>query len=139
MFFVVFLMMNKWWWISIYRNGNRIPDVWLNPLTKRLNLCSTLNNSVNHCFRNDKVLQKRRYTHVRLAQHKDRNGRVVYSISINDVIKHVSYNEIPTTKTSFLGKKIWKDLTLTFSQRRELESTPLIFSGFFLDPVGRFR
>ena len=80
-----------------YRYGDRIPAVFFHPQSKRLHICSAVNDNVNHCFSDTKDLTTRRYTRVRISQLRDRRGQYVYNIYINGVVRHTTVNTRPTT------------------------------------------
>ena len=77
--------------------GDRVPAVWFSPRSRRLHICSAINNNKDHCFTDQTNLPLNRFSKVRIFQKRTSKGQFIFTIVINSRIKKILPNKAPAT------------------------------------------
>jgi len=78
--------------------GDRLPAIWFRPGTRRLHICSSVNNNNNYCIDRSSNLPTHRFTRIRIAQQfQEASNDYRYSIFIDGRRVHSIINRNPIT------------------------------------------
>ena len=77
--------------------GDRIPSVSFLPRSRRLKICSAVNNNRNFCYLDRTNLPPNRVSTVRIFQTRTSKGQFIYAVVINSRIKRILANRAPAT------------------------------------------
>ena len=90
--------------------GDRLPAIWFRPGTRRLHICSSVNNDNNHCIDRNSNLPSNRFTNIRITQDfEEASNNYRYSIFIdgNQVHSIINRNPITVANAKVYMASVW--------------------------------
>lgn len=82
---------------GLSRYGDRVPGIWFFSRSRRLHICSAINNNKNYCYTDRTNLPSTRFSKVRIFQKRTSKGQFIFAIVINSRIKRILVNKAPAT------------------------------------------